>query len=324
MSKGTITVVGLGPAGAEYLTDQTQRLLDGPVPTWLRTSRHPAADGLDVAGSFDDLYETLDSFDEVYSTIVDQLIQLASNDGNVVYAVPGSPMVAEHTVELLRSHRVVAKGDIELVVHPAMGFADLCWNALGVDPMAEAATIVDALALANQATGRAGSLLITQVHSAEVLDDVISLLDDAGPDTVTILQGLGTANELVVQVPWSSLRSSVEPDHLTSLWVPSLAEPIGASFARLDELIRDWRETSAESREDTLRSLRDGLAQVSSNVTRAIDRVLENVDDAQFDLEDALADLLYLLAMHARVAAEAGFFTIDDLADGAHARHLKK
>ena len=116
MSSGQITVVGLGPAGPEYLTAETVELLNGNAPVWLRTSRHPAADRLDVAGSFDSLYESLDSFDQVYSTIVDELIALArtaamSDGGAVVYAVPGSPAVAEHTVELLREHDAVTSGE---------------------------------------------------------------------------------------------------------------------------------------------------------------------------------------------------------------------
>ena len=322
MTRGAITVVGLGPAGGEYLTAETQRLLTGPAPVWLRTRRHPAAAGLDVAGSFDDMYETKRSFGEVYTSIVDRLVELAVDNDMVVYAVPGSPMVAEHTVELLRAHDDVACGEIDLKIHPAMGFADLCWNALGIDPMAEAATIVDALALVTQSTGRRGPLLITQVHSVEVLDDLIAVLDDAQPGPVTILQGLGTAAELVKEVSWAALRSSVEPDHLTTLWLPHLDEPLGASFARLDELIRERRITSNEPIEDALRSVRDSLPRAALAVREAIDRILEDIDDAEFEMEDGLADLLFLLVKNARVAAEAGFFTIDDLADRAHERHL--
>ena len=317
----TITVVGLGPAGSAYLTSETVEMLHGNAPVWLRTSRHPAAEGLTVAGSFDSLYESLDSFSEVYTAIVDSLISAVGESGALVYAVPGSPAVAEHTVELLRAHEAVRSGEVTLDIRPAMAFTDLCWNALGIDPMAESVTIVDALLLAMQGAGRIGPLLITQVHSAEVLDDVITLLDDVAPSSVTVLAGLGTDDELVLEVPWTDLASVVSPDHLTSLWVPRLSEPLGVTLTRLDELIRSVREASPQEIEESLRVFRAHVPKTASGVTAAIDGVLDGVDDAAFDLEDALADLLHTVISLTRAAAEAGFFTIDELAQSAYDRH---
>lgn len=320
--RGTIVVVGLGPAGPEYLTSETLGLLESNAPVWLRTARHPGATGLTIDGSFDLLYEELDSFEEVYSTIVGRLIEIAKAHGSVVYGVPGSPSVAERTVELLRSHEEVLSAEVQLDVRPAVAFTDLCWNALGIDPMAEAVAIVDALSLATQVVARTGSLLITQVHSSQVLDDVITLLDDVCPETVTVLQGLGTSSELVVEVPWSDLRSSVAPDHLTSLWVPTLAEPLGLAFVRLDEMIREVRAASRETVEDTLRSLRSQLPESFRSVTTSIDAVMDGADDAAFEFEDGMADLLHQLVLLARVAAEDGLFTIHDLAQAATERRL--
>ena len=318
---GRIIVVGLGPAGREFFTSETEALLTSGKPVWLRTGRHPAAVGLTVAGTFDDLYEAAGSFDELYPTIVDRLIDTATQTGEVVYAVPGSPTVAERTVELLRAHPEVAKGQIEVDVRPAMAFTDLCWNALSIDPMAEAATIVDALSLSTQIVGLNGPLLVTQVHSAEVLDDLISVLDDGAPERVTVLQGLGTSTQLVNEVAWAELRSAVVPDHLTTIWIPRLAEPLGASFNRLDEAIRVGGAATPETVEATLRAVRDRLPESARQVASAIDALLEDADDAAFDLEDALADLLYQLVLASRSAANAGHFTIADLAETAHERH---
>ena len=320
-SKSTLTVVGLGPAGTEYLTAETIELLGGSAPVWLRTKRHPAASGLDIAGSFDSLYENHPSFDEVYAAIVSNLVNLARDEGHVVYAVPGSPAVAEHTVELLRTHPEVLSGDIWLDIRPAMAFTDLCWTALGIDPMAEAVTIVDALSLSVQSAGRIGPMLITQVHSMDVLDDVIAVLDDVSPAIVTILQGLGTTAELVSEVAWSELRRAVDPDHLTSLWIPRLEAPVAASLVQLDEMVRRLRDTSPEAIEYSLGSLRNTLPEASAGVVEAVERVIESDDDSFLALEDGLADLLFLLMLHIRLAAEAGFCTIEDVAETARRRH---
>lgn len=308
-----VTVVGLGPAGAEYLTAETQTLLDGELPVWLRTARHPAAESVQATGSFDELYETSPSFDHVYDTIVERLIDEAETHGRIVYAVPGSPTVAERTVELLR-----ADDRVELDVRAAMSFTDLCWARLGIDPMAEAVTIVDAHRLGSDAAGRLGPLLVTQVHSFDVLDDVILVLDDVAPSTVTVLQGLGTETERTEVVAWHELRNSVEPDHLTTLWIPRLAEPVAGAFARFDELIRRLRAECPWDGEQTHQSLRGYLLEETYEVLEAIDAVASEPDDGYVDLEEELGDLLFQIFFHSRLAAEEGRFTISDVADGIH------
>jgi tetrapyrrole methylase family protein/MazG family protein len=315
-----ISVVGLGPAGPELITAETAALLEGGAPVWLRTSRHPAAVGLAAAGSFDELYESLGSFEEVYSSIVDRLFTEAAEHGHVVYAVPGSPNVAEHTVELLRA--AVGPdgehGSVTVDVRPAMAFTDLCWTALGVDPMAEAVTIADAHRILTDSAGRLGPMLITQVHSSDVLDDVILALDDVAPETVTILKGLGTASEQVETVTWSELASSLEPDHLTSLWVPQLAKPVAAAFVRFDELVRRLRDECPWDSEQTHESLRPFLLEESYEVLEAIDAVTGGEPDAYVALEEELGDLLFQVFFHSRLAAEQGRFTVADVVDGVH------
>lgn len=317
-----ITVVGLGPAGPELITAETAELLAGGTPVFLRTLRHPAAVDLSVAGSFDDLYESSGSFEDVYATIVERLVEEADAAGEIVYAVPGSPTVAEHTVELLRRD---ARVDVE--IKAALSFTDLCWVALGIDPMAEAVTIVDAHRFVTNAAGRLGPMLVTQVHSADVLDDLVLALDDVAPATATILRGVGTEDQQVEEVDWSELSDRLEPDHLTSLWIPRLAEPVASAFVRFDELVRRLRSECPWDADQTHGSLRTHLLEETYEVLEAIDAVSAAVDDdgaavgagdAYADLEEELGDLLFQIFFHARLAAEEGFFTVADVADGIH------
>ena len=310
-----VVCVGLGPAGPELITEQTRRELDGDSPVWLRTRIHPAAVDVDAVGSFDDVYESAETFEQVYSTIVDRLVDEATEHGRVVYAVPGSPVVAEHTVELLR-----ADDRVDVSVLPSMSFLELSWTALGIDPMAEAVTIVDGLALTEHSAGRRGPLLITQVHSDTILDDVILGLDDLDPGTVTVLQGLGTPDELVREVPWAELRDACTPDHLTTLWVPRLAEPVGAAFVKFESLVHRLRQDCPWDRAQTHGSLRPFLLEETYEVLEAIDSVEAANDDAVLaayaDLEEELGDLLFQVFIHSELAAEQGAFTIADVAAG--------
>jgi len=66
--------------------------------------------------------EHADRIVDVYVGIVEALVAAASEHGAVLYAVPGSPVVAERTVELL-----AADGRVAVEVVPALSFVDLAW-----------------------------------------------------------------------------------------------------------------------------------------------------------------------------------------------------
>ena len=93
-----VEVVGLGPAGSEHLTEHTRRVIASTSRRFLRTAVHPGADAVPDAETFDDIYETAASFDDVYSEIVRRLVSAAREHGRVLYAVPGSPLVLERSV----------------------------------------------------------------------------------------------------------------------------------------------------------------------------------------------------------------------------------
>ena len=101
-----ITVVGLGPGDPDLLTTGAVRTLSAAATVWLRTARHPVQPFLPHGPeyrSFDEMYDTLDTFEAVYAAIVEQLIADEAEHGETVYAGPGDPLIAEATVrELLR------------------------------------------------------------------------------------------------------------------------------------------------------------------------------------------------------------------------------
>jgi len=107
---------------------------------------------------------------------VDDLVEAAertSAEGRgVVYGVPGSPLVAEATVELLRRDGRVA---VEIV--PALSFLDLAWAALGIDPVATGVQLVDGTRFGIEAAGRTGPFLVAQCWSRDVLSRVKLAVD---------------------------------------------------------------------------------------------------------------------------------------------------
>lgn len=347
-----IDVVGLGPAGTELITAEALELLNGDGAVFLRTDRHPAAIGFPGTPTFDHHYERASTFDEVYRSIVDDLVATATatatgtatgtgtgtdRPGSVVYAVPGSPLVAERTVALLRAHPAVVAGEVALVVHASVSFLDLAFARLGVDPVAAGVRVVDGEDFAVEAAGTRGPLLVAQCWSASVLSDIKLSVETSPEDPVTVLHHLGLPDEKVWEVPWDELDRSFAPDHLTSLWIPTLGASVAGSLIQLDELVHILRQRCPWDREQTHGSLARHLLEESYEVLEALDALAaidapdggdggrgnsgptdEDEERAVAHLEEELGDLLFQVYFHATLAAEEGRFTLADVARGVH------
>jgi tetrapyrrole methylase family protein/MazG family protein len=341
-----IDVVGLGPAGPELITEEALGLIGAAPELFVRTRQHPAAAAFPDAQTFDHHYERAGTFDEVYRDIVRDLVVAATTMGSVVYAVPGSPVVAERTVALLRDHSAVLAGEVTLVVHASVSFLDLAFARLGVDPVADGVRVIDGDAFAVVAAGQRGPLLVAQCWSTSVLSDIKLSTESVPADPVTVLRHLGLPDEQVWEVPWDELDRSFVPDHLTSLWIPTFAAPVAAELVRLDELVHVLRQRCPWDRQQTHGSLARHLLEESYEALEAID-ALSIVDSAADDgdgtggagtggagtrgagiaraeepavahLEEELGDLLFQVYFHAVLAAEEGRFTLADVARGVH------
>jgi tetrapyrrole methylase family protein/MazG family protein len=314
-----VIVVGLGPAGPELIDQATLASIRAVPRRFVRTRRHPAASVLATDPSFDDAYERATTLGRVYTTIVDELVAAATRHGEVLYAVPGSPLVAERTVEILRND-----DRVEVEIHPALSFLDLAWYRLGIDPVARGVRIIDGQRFTVEAAGERGPLLVAQCDSPDVLFDIKLALDAGEPAaltadaTITVLQRLGTPNERVVDVVWTELDRVVTPDHLTTLWIPELAVPVAREVARFAELVATLRRECPWDRQQTHASLMRHLVEETYEVLDAIEHVDPDEGTGYEHLEEELGDLLFQVVFHATLAAEAGQFTLADVACGIH------
>jgi tetrapyrrole methylase family protein/MazG family protein len=303
------------------MTKETLDAIEAVPVRWLRTARHPSAAAVAGARSFDYLYESAGTLEAVYAGIVDALVESARAEGHVVYAVPGSPSVAERTVELLRQDDRVTT-----VVLPAVSFADLAFERLGIDPLAAGARIVDGHRFAVESAGRAGPLLVGQCDCSQVLSEVKlaigAVMDQipvpgCGAGRVTVLQRLGLPEESVLTIAWDDLDRVVEPDHLTSVWVPELGQPFASEIVRLEELARTLRARCPWDREQTHASLTRYLLEESYEVLEAIEEL--GAEGEGYDhLEEELGDVLFQVVFHATLASEEGWFALADVARTVH------
>ena len=327
-----IAVVGLGPAGPEHLTVRTLERVDGADLVYLRTARHPSAAAIrerraDVRG-FDDEYEKGAGYEEVYGSIVSTLVEAARDGTAICYAVPGSPAVAERTVELLRE--AAPLHGIEVRVEPAVSYLDLAWERLGVDPQSLGVLLADASTFAASAAGHRGPVLVAQAWSRQLLSDVKLALEEPPPgQSAVILHHLGLADERVETVEWADLDRSIDPDHLTSVFVPSLEVPPAAALMTFAETVATLRQRCPWDREQTHGSLVRHLLEETYEAMEALEALGDDPASAPAEVvahaEEELGDLLCQVVFHATLGAEEGLFNLGDIArsinDKLVARH---
>ena len=239
--------------------------------------------------------------------------------------MPGSPLVLERTVRYLRQRCADGAMGIELEILPAMSFLDVAYARLGIDPIEAGVRLVDGHDFATAAAGERGPLLVAHTHANWVLSDIKLAVDGAsGDEPVVILQALGTPDERIVDTTWAELDRTVDADHLTSIWIPELATPVGAEYVRFHQLARTLREQCPWDIEQTHQSLIPYLLEETYEVVDALQALDPDDPTTDDDLIEELGDLLYQIEFHATIAEQEGRFTIADVAAGVHDKLVRR
>jgi tetrapyrrole methylase family protein/MazG family protein len=325
VSRPVVTVVGLGPGPVGLVTQETIEAISSSTTRFVRTTRHPSATLVGSAVSFDDEYERHDTFAEVYAAIAARVADAALKDGSALYAVPGSPGVLEDGVR-----RLLADERLEVRVLSAVSFLDLAWLRLGIDPVDAGVRLVDAHRFAESAANSAGPFLVAQCHADWVLSEIKLAHESArGDERVTVLHHLGLADERVLETTWDDLdrleRShGLVVDHLTSLYVPQLAEPVAGEMARLHALARTLREQCPWDREQTHASLVRYLIEETYEVVDALNALDDDDPSTDEALIEELGDLLYQIEFHTTIAEQQGRFSLADVARTTHEKLVRR
>jgi tetrapyrrole methylase family protein/MazG family protein len=306
-----VTVVGLGPGEPSALSARAWEALRSGQPVWLRTAIHPTVDALREAGiafqSFDALYERAESFDSLYSDIVENLLAQAQA-GDIVYAVPGHPLVAEESVRLLLE-RAREQG-VPVRIVSSRSFLEPTLEALGLC-ITEGVQLVDALSARRLPPDQWMHVLYYQVYDHFVASELKLQLMRYYPEDhmVHVVRAAGVAGQQQVEtVPLYEL-DRVPVDHLTSVHVPPLPPDSRRDFAGLVHVVARLRGPGGcpWDREQTHESLRTYLLEEAYEVLDAIN----TGDDAK--LCEELGDVLLQVVLHAQLAQEERRFDIQDV-----------
>lgn len=318
-----LKIVGLGPGALDDLSLKAWRTLKNAEHLYLRTAQHAcvvqfAAEGIHYQ-SFDSIYESHDDFDTVYQTIVERLLDAAAVH-EVVYAVPGDPLVGESTTLRLLAAAQQTGLDIEII--NGISFIEPILPLIGLDAM-NGLQVLDGLDVATMHHPPINPdypALLGQVYSQAVASDVKLTLMNQYPDDfpVRLIHSAGTPDAIVESLPLYEIDHSEQIAHTTSLYLPALGEM--SSFEQFQEVIAHLRapEGCPWDREQTHESLRRYLLEEAYEVIEAIDN-----DDPQA-LAEELGDVLLQIVLHTQIATEDGDFTMPDVLRYVNAKMIRR
>ena len=314
----TIIVAGMGPADVDYVPSNVLNLSQEHL-TYIRTRSHPAAKIFAAAESFDQIYDEADTLEHVYADIAERLVEAATLHGSVLYLVPGSPLIAERTVELLR-----LEDRISVRIEPAISFLDLAWARLAIDPVEVGVRLVDGHRFTSEIKNVVGPVLVAQCDSQFVLSDIKLSLDTDVPPRVTVLQRLGLEDEAVFDVEWDDLDRSFEPDHLTSLWISDMpATAVGVSVNSLYAIVQTLRADCPWDRSQTHGSLAEYVLEEANEVAEVL-LLIETGEASTASLVEELGDLLFQVLLHASIGEEESTFTLVEIIEGLRKKMVRR
>jgi tetrapyrrole methylase family protein/MazG family protein len=315
-----IKIVGLGPGSEEDLTIKSINAMKDANNLYLRTAKHPNVEYIKSLGikfeTFDDVYEKEKKFDDVYEKIAQKIV----SQEDVVYAVPGHPLVAEKSVQLIIKY--AQERGIEVEIIPAISFVDAVVNALKIDPI-EGLKILDGFQIGVQKPDINVGNIVTQVYNRVTASEIkIKLMEYYNDEQeVYLIRAAGVKDlERIEAMPLYEIDRADWIDYLTSLYIPPVKEKKQYSFDDLLDVMSTLRGENGcpWDKEQTHESLKRYLIEEAYEVIDAIDK-----DDME-SLCDELGDVLLQVVFHSQIAKEFGEFDIKDVIHGITNKMIKR
>ena len=260
-----IYIIGLGPNDSSNIKENIKNLLLNNTSAKIiaRTKEHPAIDFLEqnniLFETCDKFYTENDNFENTYSNIASYILEAAEKN-DVMYLVPGHPMVAELTTQLL------IKSDKNVKVIDGESFLDSCFNAAQFDPV-EGFTLADATAPETlNAVNPHNHLLITQCYDDITAATVSCELMEIYPydHIVTIIEQAGALDEHIYTSTLQELSAKVgeQVNNLRALYIPPLKNSLSYNIKNYASEYNDEDEITED---DLINKLENLVSKLKEN-----------------------------------------------------------
>ncbi|WP_391206177.1 nucleoside triphosphate pyrophosphohydrolase [Psychrobacillus sp. L4] len=319
-----ITIIGLGASDLDQLPLGIYKKLKAAEHLYVRTEQHSVLQELKKEGltwtSFDAIYEKNEQFEGVYEEIVETLLQLA-NEYSIMYAVPGHPLVAEQTVQLLIEAE--QQGKVKIHIEGGQSFLDPIFGALRIDPI-EGFQLLDGTSLKRDTIQMNSHVLIGQVYDAFSASEVKLTLMEKYPDEyeVTIVTAAGSTKEKLTKVPLFELDRVMELDNLTTLYVPPIREQEDRlkEWQTLRQIVADLRGPNGcpWDQEQTHSTLKKFAVEEVYELLQAID------EEDDHHIVEELGDVLLQVFLHAQIGEDNGYFSLEDILQSVSDKMIRR
>ena len=293
---GKISIVGLGPGDYSLISQGALEALQNGKRIFLRTEKHPIVDKLRESIQFTSLdyfYDREDNFENVYNKISEYIIEQAK-DGDLVYAVPGHPRVAEKTVSIIE--KLDTENNVEVETIASMSFVDAMFNYLQIDP-ADGFKLIDAFEIENSYIDTNTSMIITQIYDPFIASNIkLKLMEYYDYDQeVCIVNGAGVKNlESKKYLPLHELdRPENLFDYLSSLYIPKSTKKIYNTVNDLENIMSILRGPNGcdWDKKQTHESLKKYIIEESYELCQAIEN--DDIDEIIEELGDILLQVVF-------------------------------
>ena len=272
-----IYIIGLGPNDSSNIKENIKNLLLNNTSAKIiaRTKEHPAIDFLEqnniLFETCDKFYTESDNFENTYNNIASYILEVAEKN-DVMYLVPGHPMVAELTTQLL------IKNGKNVKVIGGESFLDSCFNAAQFDPV-EGFTLADATAPETlSSVNPHNHLLITQCYDDITAATVSCELMEIYPydHIVTIIEQAGALDEHIFTSTLQELSAEVgeQVNNLRALYISPLKNSLSYNIKNYASEYNDEDEITEDNLINKLENL---VSKLKKNSGRADDYTADNV-----------------------------------------------
>lgn len=334
-----ITIIGLGPGRWDDLTLAAQacfaQAAQTGTPVYFRTYIHPTVEPLRQAfpglrcDSFDTFYEESDDWATLYQRMAQMVCDLGQQQP-LLYAVPGHPLMAEASVQLIL--QMARERGLSTGIVSGLSFLEPVCEALQLDPYMAGMQLIDATELAalrpDEIAGKlipTMPLLVAQVYNRRLASAVKLALGECYSDEwpMRLVRAAGNdGDEQVSEMPLYKLDRNNFANHLSTLYVP----PVEVMTAlRLPETLRyiTYRlrrepDGCPWDRQQTHQSLTRFVLEETYEVVEALEE--SNMEK----LAEELGDLLLQVYLHAEIARQEGDFTIGDVFEHVNAKLIRR
>ncbi|TCS88013.1 tetrapyrrole methylase family protein/MazG family protein [Keratinibaculum paraultunense] len=311
---GKIYILGLGPGSIEDLTIGAIKRIKSGDRNYLRTEEHPTVNFLKENNipyeSYDYVYAQEEDFSKVYEYIVEDLIKKANKYKTINYLVPGNPMVAEKTVELLLRRE---DENLEIEIITGVSFIEPILKLVERDPI-EGLKIIDGTDFKFKDIDINVDCIVIQVYNTRVASNIKLVLSQVYGDEyrIYLINSAGVEDEeeiYNIYIYELDRMNNIGP--LTSIYIPKVDKITKKIYDIADivdtmELLRSDKGCPWD-REQTHKSIRECVIEEAYEVVDAIDR--EDIDG----LIEELGDLLLQVVFHCQIAMEEGEFNLFDV-----------